>query len=69
MQIVRLVWRTTLFSSFPYSMGVSMKLDFDCDTIISKMFRIYFTLCFLTSICLSCRLLVPSELLNGYLIY
>ncbi|XP_031625891.1 protein RICE FLOWERING LOCUS T 1-like [Contarinia nasturtii] len=46
-------------------MGASTKFDFDCDTMISKMFRIYLVLCFFISICLSCRLLVPSELLNG----
>lgn len=45
--------------------GVSTKVDFDCDTMISKMFSIYLVLCYLVSICLSCRLLVPSELLNG----
>lgn len=44
---------------------VSTKFDPDCDTMILKMFRIHLVLCFLLSASLSCRLLVPPELLNG----
>lgn len=56
----------SLFSSFAILHGVSMKIGSDCNTIISKMFRFYFVVCFcLLSVCQSCRLIVPAELLNG----
>lgn len=44
-----------------------MKIAFDCDTIhfSVKMLRFYFVVCFLLSVCQSCRLIVPAELLNG----
>lgn len=56
-----------LFSYFSILHGISWTLDFDCNTIVfCKMFRLYFLLivCFFT-VCQSCRLIVPAELLNG----
>lgn len=54
-----------LFSSFLFIGGVSTNFDFNCDRMISRMFRICIVLWCLISVCLSCRLLVPAEMLNG----
>lgn len=57
---------STVFSRFSFSIGISTKFDFDCDTMFSKMFGIYLVASFFVlTICHSCRLIVPAELLNG----
>lgn len=51
--------------SFPFFMVSVEHLISIVTQSFCKMFRLYFIVCFLLTICQSCRLIVPSELLNG----
>lgn len=52
-------------ASFPFYMISVERLISIVAQSFYKMFRLYFIVCFLLTVCQSCRLIVPAELLNG----